>query len=106
MTDKEPLHDPAGVPEPDVEGIITVRTKRRQEQLDRLKADPGDPGFEPPGEGDVDNRNRAAEREQRELIEHNRAADGSHRQRRTWLDRLTPPRGASNREPQIANRES
>jgi hypothetical protein len=62
-TDHNELTSPPGEVQPEKEGIITTRTRRRQEQLDQLK----DPRPSPPGPirgGEIDDRNDQAYREQ------------------------------------------
>lgn len=49
---------------------ITPRTTRRQEQLDRLMDDPSSGGVQPPGDANVDERNRASAAEGLNLERH------------------------------------
>lgn len=58
------LAAPAGAGSHGREGIITNRTDRRQEMLERLAEDPHDPGYTPPGQVLGDDRNEQAYEEQ------------------------------------------
>lgn len=59
FTGAEDLTEPAGRELPGWKGI-TPRTARRQEELDNLMDDPESGGIQPPGDGNIDNRNRQA----------------------------------------------
>jgi hypothetical protein len=64
----EDLHEPPGVLVSGPPGI-TPRTRRRQEELDRLIAEAGDGGPQPPGDGNIDHRNLQAAQEELLLAE-------------------------------------